>query len=149
MASLKPSGPLRQEEKYSDRSVALLFDERMRSKYRPLTVEELLRLHGFPEHTDEYGNKHPYIICGNKNARYKQVVDSVLPPVAYVLGVFINMYFDHIQELAPPREEGEYVEMQSADPRRRTDDASLAFSIPAVCMPALSPALCSPPSSKS
>ncbi|MBA2681078.1 MAG: DNA cytosine methyltransferase [Ktedonobacteraceae bacterium] len=122
-----------------DRSVALLYDERMKSKYRPLTVEELLRLHGFPEHIDEQGNRRPYTICGNKNARYKQVVDSVFPPVAYVLGVLINMYFDHIQDLAPPPEEGEYVEIQSVDPRRRKGNVPEAFSIPPACMPVASP----------
>ena len=44
----------------------------------------------------------------------------------------INMYFDHIQQLAPPPEEGEYNEIQSVDPRRRKGAAPEAFTIPSV-----------------
>ena len=111
-----------------DRSGHLVYDEEM-GEYRAWTVDELLRLHGFPT---------GYVICGKgKNARYKQVIDSVMPPVAYVLGMMVNEYLDAIQELVPQPEKRKHRFVQSKDPRRRAEDEQSEYTYrpPAVVEP--------------
>jgi DNA (cytosine-5)-methyltransferase 1 len=81
-----------------DRGVALVADGRYESGFRPFSVRELARLHGFPD---------AHRFCGPHGAQYQQVVDSVMPPVAYALGVLLNRYIEAIEELLPqPRSLG-------------------------------------------
>lgn len=75
-----------------DRGVALVADERYTCGYRPFSVRELARLHGFPD---------THVFCGSMVSQYQQVLDSVMPPVAYALGVLLNQYFEAIEELLP------------------------------------------------
>jgi DNA (cytosine-5)-methyltransferase 1 len=75
-----------------DRGVALVADARYQCGYRPFSVREIARLHGFPD---------THVFCGPMTSQYQQVLDSVMPPVAYALGVLLNQYFEAIEELLP------------------------------------------------
>lgn len=75
-----------------DRSVAMVKDEASPYGYRPFSHRELARLHGFPD-------SHQF--CGGKNARFTQIVDAVMPPVAYAFFWLLNHYFASIDELLP------------------------------------------------
>jgi len=73
-----------------DRSNHLVRDERFPGGVRPFAVEELARLHGYPE---------GYHFAGGINERYGQVIDSVMPPVAKAIGLALQAYFEAIPEL--------------------------------------------------
>lgn len=75
-----------------DRGVALVADKRYDCGYRPFSVRELARLHGFPD---------SHTFCGPMGSQYGQVVDSVMPTVAYALGALVNAYFEAIDDLLP------------------------------------------------
>lgn len=75
-----------------DRGVALVADTRYACGFRPFSVRELARLHGFPDsHRFE----------GPMGSQYGQVLDAVMPPVAYALGTLVNQYFDAVQDILP------------------------------------------------
>jgi hypothetical protein len=81
-----------------DRSVAMVKDPASPYGYRPFSHRELARLHGFPD-THQF--------CGGKNVRFTQMIDAVMPPVAYMFFWLLNYYFEAIDELLPqPRPPG-------------------------------------------
>ena len=85
--------PINLPTNYSrDRGVALVADPRYECGYRPFSVRELARLHGFPDNHN---------FAGPMTSQFSQVLDSVMPPVAYALGVLLNHYFEAIESLMP------------------------------------------------
>jgi len=114
------AGPVNLFTNYKrDRSLFLIQDARCPRGVRPFSVREVANLHGFPSHPA------PYQFYGPLNERYDMLIDSVLPPVAYVLGQAANDYFAAIPSLAdPPRSLG-YRELLS-NRHARELDASVA-----------------------
>jgi DNA (cytosine-5)-methyltransferase 1 len=77
-----------------DRTVSLVADPTSRYGYRPWSSKELARFHGY---TDGYK------FFGGKCARFRQILDSVMPVVAYTFGYLMDSYFEAIDGLAPRR----------------------------------------------
>jgi DNA (cytosine-5)-methyltransferase 1 len=87
-----------------DRSLFLVRDGRAPLGVRPFTVREVANLQTFPP---------TYEFVGPFNHKMDQIVDCVLPAVAYALGMAASDYFAAIPELAvAPRHLG-YREMET------------------------------------
>jgi DNA (cytosine-5)-methyltransferase 1 len=111
-----------------DRSNFLVEDADSPIGSRPFSVNEIARLHGFPV---DANNRVIHQFCGNKNQRYGQVVDTVMPIVAYALGTAINAYFEAIPALAPQPKPKGYRFIKSPSPqRRKVDEASEMTNVP-------------------
>jgi DNA (cytosine-5)-methyltransferase 1 len=74
-----------------DRSNYMVVDPST-GKERPFSHREFARLHTFSD-------THQFF--GKKNARFTQVVDSVMPIVAYIFAKMLDLYFDAIEAPMP------------------------------------------------
>lgn len=75
-----------------DRTVSLVADPTSPYGYRPWSHRELARLHTFPDE---------YVFFGGKCAQFRQIMDTVMPAVAYAFGCLLDAYFEAIDGLAP------------------------------------------------